>query len=289
MRRFVVLVALSWACSEPYAARPGTPPPAATATAVPQAGGAAVPPTSEPAPAPTPEAAGPRAGEIHYVERVLGGAGAQDTLPMVVAIHGLGDDPRNFGLLFDGFVEPVRLILPQGLDPRPAGGFSWFPLRARDPDVEALSAGIASAADKLAVAIDELARTRPTAGKPIVTGFSQGGMLSFAIAVRHPDSVALAVPLGGWLPPPLWPHAHAAKGVPRIVALHGSDDGAVKLAPTEAAVEALHKHGWPAELHVYPGVGHIITPEIHRDLDDLLIDAARSAAKSKPRTAKPQP
>ncbi|MFO0633268.1 MAG: dienelactone hydrolase family protein [Nannocystaceae bacterium] len=287
MRRFVVLVALSWACSEPYAVRPGgAPPPAATATAVPQAGGAPVAPPSEPAVAPVPQ--GPRAGEITYVERVLGGAKPDDTLPMVVAIHGLGDDPRNFGLLFDGFVEPVRLILPQGLDPRPAGGFSWFPLRARDPDVEALASGIAGAADKLAVAIDELSRTRPTAGKPIVTGFSQGGMLSFAIAVRHPDSVALALPMGGWLPPPLWPHAHAPKHAPPIVALHGSDDGAVKLAPTQAAVEALRKHGWPVELHVYPGVGHIITPEIHRDLDDHIIDAARSAAKSKPRD-KPKP
>lgn len=282
MRALLALVGISLqlACSEPYAGRGGSGglPPAPASTRAPDP--AAEPPAAEP---PAPVVDDPKAGDVHYVELVLGGAAADATLPMVVAIHGLGDDPRNFGHLFESFSSPVRLILPRGLDPREAGGYSWFPLRARDPDVAGLSQGIAQAADQLAVAIDTLARTRPTAGKPIVTGFSQGGMLSFAIAVRHPESISLALPIGGWLPPPLWPTVAAGAKAPHIVAFHGTDDGAVKFEPTERAVDELRKHGWPVELHAYPGVGHVITPEIHRDLDDALDDGVRAIAKTKPR------
>lgn len=279
MRRavaFFVLLALG--CSEPYAARPA-------ATGAAPASASTTPPAEVAANDATPplEPSGlPVAGKLHYVELLLGDAKPDDRLPMVVAVHGLGDDPRNFGHLFDSFTEPVRLILPQGIDAREGGGWSWFPLRARDPDVAELSAGIASAADTLADSIRALASARNTAGKPILTGFSQGGMLSFAVAVRHPETIALALPVGGWLPPPLVPTTRAPAGAPRIVAFHGTADGAVRFEPTQEAVAALEAHGWDVTLVAYDGVGHVITPELHRDLFDRVVDGVRAAAKTKP-------
>lgn len=277
VRRILASVfVLGIACSEPYASLPsasGAPASASTRQPVTDA--------ATPAAAANEAPVDPIAGELRYVEIVLGGAKPDDRLPMIVAVHGLGDDPRNFGHLFDTFTEPARLILPQGIDPREGGGWSWFPFRARDPDVDALAASIGTAADKLAASIAVLAKSRNTAGKPILTGFSQGGMLSFAVAVRHPDAVALALPVGGWLPPPLVPGARAPKGAPRIVAFHGTDDAAVKFEPTRDAVAALADLGWTAELVRYDGVGHMITPELHRDLFDRIVDAVRGAAKSK--------
>jgi phospholipase/carboxylesterase len=253
---------------------------------------AAAPVTVDPGPPPEPP--WPTAAGLAYREVVLGGAGPEDPLPMLVAIHGLGDHPDNFVHLFDGFADPVRVILPRGLDAEPEGGWSWFPLRARDPDVDALSAGIRHAADRIAEGIDELSRSRPTLGKPVVTGFSQGGMLTFALAVHHPELVGHAVVVGGWLPPPLLPSAPAegkafghhrrpswngppmtasASAYPPIVALHGTADAAVPLAPTELAVQALAEQGITAELHTYEGVGHMIPETMRRDLHDRLTDA----------------
>jgi phospholipase/carboxylesterase len=268
---------LALACNDPYGgsastassgapSAPTTPP--ERPSAAPQANAAAAPVVPD----------DPKAGNLYYVEVVLGGAKPDDELPMIVAIHGLGDDPRNFAHLFDTFTDRARLILPRGIAASAGGGgWSWFPQRARDADVEALGLGIAAAADELATTIEILARERKTVGKPIVTGFSQGGMLSFAIAVRHPELVAIALPVGGWLPPPLVPSEHAPKGAPPLRAFHGTDDAAVKLAPTTIAVDALKKLGWDVELHTYAGVGHVITPEIHRDLSDALVDAVRAS------------
>lgn len=282
--RFSFGLAAFLSCGDPYASAPASAntAPAGAATRAPVVGA----PGPSDAPALVPDDL-PRAGEIAYVERILGDAGPDDPLPMIVAIHGLGDAPDNFGHLFDNFTEPARLILPRGLTQTPGGGWSWFSTRARDPNVGALAQGIDAAADRLAVAIAELSRTRPTLGKPIVTGFSQGGMLSFALAVEHPDVVGLALPIGGWLPPPLWPKAKPADAAP-IVAFHGTDDGAVSYEPTKAGVAELHRLGFSAVLRTYPGVTHVITPEMHRDVDDVLVDALRTIARNKPKTTKPK-
>jgi phospholipase/carboxylesterase len=193
---------------------------------------------------------------------------------MIVAIHGLGDRPENFAHLFDTFPERARLILPRGIDPtEEEDGWSWFPIRARDGDIEALAAGIGLAADKIAVAMTQLQTIHPTRGKPIVTGFSQGGMLTLALAVHHPEVVGHAVAIGGWLPPPLWPEQKPGGATPSIVALHGSADNAVRWGPTKEALDHLEQLGFAVELRTYEGVRHVLTPEIQRDLFDQLIDA----------------
>lgn len=243
-------------------------------------------------PGPPPEPPWTTAAGLAYREVILGSADPEDPLPMIVAIHGLGDHPDNFQHLLDGFPEPVRVILPRGLDAVPEGGFSWFPLRARDPDVDALSVGIRQAADRIAEGVRALSTSRPTLGKPVVTGFSQGGMLTFTLAVHHPDVVGHAVVVGGWLPPPLVPAAPPGGSPkptwPPIVALHGTADVAVPFAPTEAAVQALVERGIATELLAYDGAGHMITEPMRRDLHDRLIDAVL-AERRRPAPQAPTP
>ncbi len=201
-------------------------------------------------------------------EMVTANADPESPLPMIVAIHGLGDDPVHFAEIMAQLDVPARVLLPRGLDAHNEG-WSWFPIRARDNDVEGLAAGIAHAAEVIWAGIRELQTLRPTKGRPIVTGFSQGGMLSTAIAVRHGDGIAAAYPVGGWLPPPLWPASQdgAPKPAgPPIVEFHGDADKAVIYGPTKEAIEHLQAVGLDATLLTYPGVGHQITPEIHAEL-----------------------
>lgn len=273
---FVASLLLCLACERPASA------PASQASTPTPTPAASPDPAPQTAPAPTPVAkppvaARPKAAELHYVERILGDAEPEDTLPMIVAIHGLGDDPDHFAHLFDAFPGTARLILPQGVDPTEQGGWSWFPIRARSQDVEGLATGIEASADKLAAMIAALEKTRPTAGAPIVTGFSQGGMLSFTLAVKHPEAVGFAVPVGGWLPPPLWPEAGPTNAHPRIVALHGTADNAVHFEPTKTCVDALTDKGYTVELKAYEGVRHAIPPQVRTDLYDLLADAVKQA------------
>lgn len=223
----------------------------AACEASPPAPAAATEPTPVPATAPAPVT-----GDVVWVERVPVGMAADAALPLVIGVHGLGDGPESFCHVFDDLRAKVRVACPRAFS-RHGRGWSWFPI---DADDATKAAAIGAAADRLADAIDRLAAARRAPGKPVVSGFSQGGALAFAIAVRRPASIARAVPMGGWLPEPLWPVAGAP--IAPITALHGESDARISIDRSRAAVDALASRGAAATLRAFPGVGHAIPPEV---------------------------
>lgn len=264
--RCVALAALVASCGEPKAApsaeRPSAPAPPtrpATAAAAQQAR------ASDPAEFTAPDGAGfGRAAGLRTLEVVRGGARAEERLPLVVVIHGLGD--RAHAEWLAGLRVPVRLVMPQA-PTRYGGGFAWFEYRARSAPPDELARGITRAAEQLARAIEVLERERPTRGRPIVTGFSQGGMLSYALALAHPERIALALPVAAFLPEPLWPRARAP-GVryPPIRALHGDADSLVPVDGARKLVAHLDALGFDAELGEHRGVEHTLTEAMEVEL-----------------------
>jgi phospholipase/carboxylesterase len=211
--------------------------------------------------------------QLERLELVTGGARADDALPLVVAIHGLGDTPSGLVPLFEGFPLAARVVLPRAPTPH-AGGGSWFPLPWDRGGEAAFERGVAAAAAQLAALLETLPRERPTEGRPVVTGFSQGGILAFALATTRPDLVSAAIPIAGGLPRGLWPRAlpRGASAV-RLRALHGRNDEVLPPQPTEALVAHLRRLGFDAELRLFPGTGHALSPEMLRDYHALLRDA----------------
>jgi phospholipase/carboxylesterase len=201
------------------------------------------------------------AGGVRFIERLTGGADVSDPLPLIVVIHGRGSRPEDIGQILASFGGRARVILPYG--PEAIGfGFSWWPDVADDA---AYARNMQIAADRLAVMTSEIARRRPTVGKPIVTGFSQGGMLSFALAALHPEEVGASFPAAGRLPRQLWPAAWAPdRAKPRIHAFHGGDDRRVPVAEARATADHLRSLGLEVELTEFPGVEHVLTPEMTR-------------------------
>ena len=183
-------------------------------------------------------------------------------MPLAILIHGLGDRPRRDWLPSAANIEtPVRLIMPQAPTPY-YDGFAWFPYRIRGNDPVALARGIAGRSRTIWRARSPSLRLdRPTVGRPFVMGFSQGGMLSYQLALHHPEVVELSLPMSGMLPESLWPAAKpAGTRFPRIVALHGDADEIVPIAPARALVARLRTLGYDSGAARVPGVEHHITP-----------------------------
>lgn len=238
----------------------GPPPPASSTPA--SSGGNA---STAVAPVP-PVDVGPAA--VDAIHEYTGGAGADDTLPLIVAVHGLGDNPDSFAHLFKGFPEQAHLVFPAG-GLKWGDGFAWWPIRG-PIDEGSVTAGLSAAADRLAGGV-RLWRKGHVRGKPILTGFSQGGMLSFAVAARYPGEIGEAIPVSGLLPPAMIPAAWpAGEPRPRIVALHGDADTRVPYALAQKSAAALRGLGLDVELKSYPGVAHTISEEMRRDLFEAL-------------------
>ncbi|KIG18568.1 hypothetical protein DB30_00253 [Enhygromyxa salina] len=301
------LVAALVLCMAPIASacdRAPAPKPHAPAPAAPE-------PTPEPAPPEPAEQAPivpalelPEIAGIGYLEVVTGGAKPTDPLPMIVALHGNGAFPRLMeqALLRDPgtsdhpaaiFDTPARCIFLRGTQPaHTPGHLRWFSITANEAQASpeqlaALSLQISERADEVATAISALAVARPTIGKPIVTGHSQGGILVYGLAIRHPELFAAAMPVSGWLPKPLWPTqaANPTAQALQIIALHGERDTIVGFDADQASVAQLIRLGYDIELRPVAGVGHNLAPmlgQLRDQLRDQLREELRDPSREQP-------
>jgi phospholipase/carboxylesterase len=96
-------------------------------------------------------------------------------------------------------------------------------------------------------------------------------MLTFALALRHPELVAIAHPISGYLPRALWPRAPAAGArVAPIRAAHGTADDIVPFAPTHRMVRALSARGFDVTLRSFEGVAHTQSREMAAMMGEVI-------------------
>lgn len=226
------------------------------------------------------EPGGTTRGEIagvRYLEHMMGGARPDERVPMIVALHPMGGDPAGLLPVLWRYRRRARLILPYG---HPSGGmYIWY-----DSVREDVAAPLVTReADRIATALAALVVTRPTIGKPLVTGFSQGGIMTFALVVTHPEALAAAFPISGLLPPSLYPSAALSSGprpatLPPIMAFHGASDLAVPTQGARASIAELRLAGYTAELREYVGVEHDISDEEEGEIAERIGRAADGLA-----------
>lgn len=85
-----------------------------------------------------------------------------------------------------------------------------------------------------------------------LTGLSQGGHGTWAIAANHPDLFAAIAPICGWGGEAI---AKRLTKMP-IWVFHGEDDSTVPVTRAREMAEHLKSAGGSCELTIYPGVGH---------------------------------
>jgi phospholipase/carboxylesterase len=155
----------------------------------------------------------------------------------------------------------VRVIVPQAPD-RLGDGYEWLPVYVGQGLVDRLSATLFQQASHVASLLRSLAQDHPTTGRVIVSGFSQGGLLTITLALYHDDVVGEAFPLACWLPPPLVPTYRRADLIyPRIRSMHGTADPTIPLGPTEELFRSLVSLGFDATLVTFPDAVHTITDD----------------------------
>jgi phospholipase/carboxylesterase len=207
---------------------------------------------------------------------------ADAELPMVVFIHGRSSVPTPPTGAFYGIATPVRVILPRGPE-RSGDGYSWMPVSAHFGESPPLVDAMERSTRMLAEAMIQWRHRHPTRGKPIVVGFSQGGMLAANLALRHADSIAGAFPIAAWVPPSLMPGpidryaAHAP-----IHALHGADDPVLSAPRTRATFARLRALGYEVSYEEIDGAGH----EVDDRMAERLRDRIEALLEQLPETAR---
>jgi len=201
----------------------------------------------------------PSTEPLTWIER-----GGQGELPLIVALHGRGDQPERFSQVFEELEVPARVLLVRA--PLDEGrGRGWFSFRL---GFDAAMDDLGALLPRLHQTIGDYQRTHPTRGQPILMGFSQGAMIVYAYAARYPTQVGVAIPISGGLPDRFEPADGAA--LPPFRAIHGSADEVIEPAWNRRSVRALSALGADASYTEVAGAPHWMTQDMRSALHRAL-------------------
>lgn len=189
----------------------------------------------------------------------------------IVALHGLGDSPESFGLWLRATPVSARVLAIRAPE-RFGSGSAWWQPGGGD----AFIAGtMTRSATHVRERFTEAMRGQTSCGQPILLGFSQGAMVSFALAGRREIPFRLIIPIGGRLPIGSLEVAPFERSDVQVRAMHGAIDTRVPLVGGRLAVEALRGRGLDATLRTFENVGHSIPDEVRAAVFDEILRVAR--------------
>jgi len=194
--------------------------------------------------------------------------------PTIVALHGWGANGMDLLGLAPYLADGQFLVLcPQGQVEVPLGpmvGYGWFPLTmGAPPDPRAFAAGVEDTRRFL----DAAMRRYPIdPHKLVVLGFSQGGVIAYALALTEPERFAGLVALSSWLPAPLL-DTLPPRTYDRLATLihHGTNDDLIEVGRGRESVERLRALRVPLAFREFD-MGHEINADSLADLSAWLAD-----------------
>lgn len=185
---------------------------------------------------------------------------------VVIFLHGYGADGAD--LL--GLADPLGPHLPDTAFRAPDApeqckgnpfGYQWFPVPWLDgSSPEAQAEGFAKAKADLHAYLDRvLAEENLPAERLALIGFSQGTMMSLAVAPERDQAIAGIVGISGRLVDPSAPATALSK--PPVLLVHGDKDEVVPFSDLSATGNALVEAGFETYSHVMRGTAHGIAPD----------------------------
>lgn len=188
--------------------------------------------------------------------------GADDRL--FVMFHGYGNDEREMIRVIDAIYAgtgslPSYLSLRGTYDRAFMGGAYWYPdgcgVEERRRECSAVGDAVVSLLDSPMFA----------SRRKILIGFSQGGYLSYRMAVEHPETFDAAILMSPSFKGEKTTDLTACDTHTRFLLLYGSDDRTIPAADQDTARHVLTASG-RAEYREYAGMAHAINDQEINDI-----------------------
>jgi phospholipase/carboxylesterase len=204
---------------------------------------------------------------LRYALSVPSGKPDDAELPLVFLLHGRGADANDLVDIAPLIDNNYRFIFPNAPEPfEPSPGFSfgytWFDGWPAERD------SFVRSREVLLRFIDEAVARYPTPlGKIVLTGFSQGGMMSLDVGFRTKQKLAGIVVMSGALNEQELPPLNAE--IP-VLMIHGTQDDMIPVLAARRTRRILEQHGVLPEYHEF-AMGHYVTPESMAVVRDFLL------------------
>jgi phospholipase/carboxylesterase len=187
-------------------------------------------------------------------------AEARDDALLILLLHGRGSNRHDLFSLAEHMPADAIVVAPEAPFPAAPWGYgsgsAWYQfLGANRPEPESFSTSLRELEKFLGELKQEI-----KFGKVVMGGFSQGGTVSLAYGLTHPDELAGVLNFSGFLAdhPEVAPLLTSAPTPsPRIFWAHGTQDPAIPFALAIDGRKKLATAGYTLETHDYD-IGHWI-------------------------------
>lgn len=193
--------------------------------------------------------------------------------PLLLLLHGYGSNEEDLFSFAPELPEEYYVISVRAPYSLMFGSYAWYAINF-DADENKFSDHdqAKESRDLVARFIDELTDIYPIDKENVtLIGFSQGAILSYAVALSYPEKVQRVVAMSGYLNLDIVSDNSATNNYSKlkVFASHGSSDQVIPVDWARKAKPILESFGIKTTYKEYP-VGHGVAPQNFYDFSDWL-------------------
>ncbi|WP_158729038.1 MULTISPECIES: alpha/beta hydrolase [unclassified Flavobacterium] len=198
-----------------------------------------------------------------------------DKNPLLLLLHGYGSNEADLFSFAEELPEQYYVISARAPYDMQYGSYAWYAINF-DADENKFSdhdqARISR--DVIVQFIDELTATYPIDAQNIaLIGFSQGAILSYAVALSYPEKVQKIVAMSGYFNAEIIKDGYQKNNFDtlKIFASHGTVDQVIPIDWARKTPSAMEDLGINTTYKEYP-VGHGVAPQNFYDFKNWLLE-----------------
>jgi phospholipase/carboxylesterase len=195
--------------------------------------------------------------------------------PLLLLLHGYGSNEEDLFSFASELPDDYYVVSAQAPYPLMYGSYAWYSINFDADDTKFSDLNQARQSRDLIVDfIDELTQKYPIDNEKItLIGFSQGAILSYAVALSYPEKVSKIVAMSGYLNPEIAVENFEQNNFNslKIFASHGTVDQVIPVDWARKTSPVLEKLGIAFVYKEYP-VGHGVSPQNFYDFKNWLED-----------------
>ncbi len=187
----------------------------------------------------------------------------QEKSPVIILLHGYGSDANDLFAFASELPEELYVISAQAPYPMPPYGNAWYAINFNSTqgkfsdNIQAVKSR-----DLILQFVEEVIENYPVDPDNVtLLGFSQGTILSYAVALSHPEKIKNVVALSGYINEEIIEEDYRKNDFSNlsVYASHGSQDQVIPVSWARRNPQILKELNID---HVYSefGVGHGVAP-----------------------------
>lgn len=187
--------------------------------------------------------------------------------PILVLLHGYGSDENDLFSFVPDLPEDWLVVSFQAPNTTPYGGYSWYDIDFSDSDKFINVAQAETSIQLIIKQIEDIKNQYQINSKVHLCGFSQGGILSYALALQNPELFQKVACLSTYPEQKILQHIKDKKSLEhlRFFVSHGTEDNVIPLEWGKKGYELLYDLSLFFSFREYQN-GHGINTKNYQDL-----------------------